>query len=86
MVQGQLHDFKKANVCLQTLVVWDLGEEHSAKLLGVHIDSELNFKFHVKNICKNAGRKISMLSRIAQYLSESKRKILMKTFFESLFS
>ena len=27
-----------------------------------------------------------MLSRIAQYLSESKRKILMKTFFESLFS
>ena len=81
LVCGYKHECMFANIGNTRL--W---EEHSAKLLGVHIDSELNFKFHVKNICKNAGRKISMLSRIAQYLSESKRKILMKTFFESLFS
>ena len=65
-------------------------KEHSAKLLGAHIDIELTFKltfkFHVKNNCINAGRKVSMLSRIAQYVSESKRKILMKTLFELLFS
>ena len=81
LVCGYKHECMFANIGNTRL--W---EEHSAKLLGIHIDSELNFKFHVKNICKNAGRKISMLSRIAQYLSESKRKILMKTFFESLFS
>ena len=69
------------NVCLQTLVIRD-----SAKLLGVHIDTELNYKFHAKNIFKNAGRKISMLLRIAQNLPESKRKIWMKILCESLLS
>ena len=41
---------------------------------------------HVKNLLKNAGRKISMIARIAIYLSESKKKILLRTFSESLFS
>ena len=30
-----------------------LWEEHFAKLLGVHIDTELNFKFHVKTLTLN---------------------------------
>ena len=52
----------------------------------MHIDNNLMFANHVKTLCKNAGRKISMMARIAIYLSESKKKILLRTFFESLFS
>ena len=35
--------------------------------------------------CKSAGRKISMMAMIAKYLSVSKQKLPMKSFFESLF-
>ena len=81
LVCGCKHECMFANIGNTRL--WN---ENSAKLFGVHMDTELSFNFDVKNICKNTGRKISMLSRIAQYLSDSKRKILMKTLFESLFS
>ena len=63
-----------------------LWEESIVKLLGVLIDENLNFTEHVKHLCKNAGRKISVMARIARYLSVHKRKVLMKTFFESLFN
>ena len=59
-------------------------EEHSAKFLGIHIDTDLSSQNHVRILCKSAGRKISTMARIAKYLSVSKRKLLMKTFFESL--
>ena len=34
------------------------------KILGIIIDNKLNFKFHLKNICKKADKKLSALSRI----------------------
>ena len=61
-------------------------EEYSAKFLGILIETDLSFQNHVYSLCKSAGRKISMMARIAKYLSTTKRKILMKTFFESLFN
>ena len=60
-------------------------EEYSAKLLGIHIDTDLILQNHVCILCKSAGRKIGMMAMIAKYLSVSKRKLPMKTFFESLF-
>ena len=55
-------------------------EEHIAKVLGVHIDKNLTFTNHY-TLCKNAGRKINMMAGIAIHLSESKKKILLRTFF-----
>ena len=75
LVCGHEHECIFANIGNTRL--W---EEHQAKLLGIHIDSDLNFKYHVHCLCKSAGRKISIMARIAKYLSVSKRKILMKTF------
>ena len=65
-----------------TTRIW---KEYSAKLLGIHIDTDLILQNHVRILCKSAGRKISMMVMIAKYLSVSKRKLPMKTFFESLF-
>ena len=38
---------------------------------------------HIKNICKQAGNKLYTLARIAHFLNERKRKILMKSFIIS---
>ena len=63
--------------------IWETDKQ---KLLGVHIDNQLNFKYHVNQICLKAGRKISALSRISHLLSQEKRRIIAKTFIESQFN
>ena len=56
------------------------------KLLGVYIDSNLDFKFHIDTIYKKAGRKLNALRRQCKILPFQRRRILMKAFFESQFS
>ena len=54
-------------------------------LLGITIDSELNFDNNLSAICNKVSRKINALGRIANYMSLEKRRIVMKTFIESQF-
>ena len=56
------------------------------KLLGVVLDNHLKFDHHIKQICNEAGKKISALARIAPYLDIDKRKLLMKTFITTYFN
>ena len=60
-----------------------LWEEHSVKLLGLFIDSDLSFHGHVKVLCKKASQKLYAIARLANVISEHKRKVLIKTLFES---
>ena len=55
-------------------------------LLGITIDSELNFENHLSAICNKVSRKINALGRIANSMSLEKRRIVMKTFIESQFN
>ena len=64
----------------------EIVEEDKVKLLGVIIDNQLKFDDHIKHMCSEAGKKISALARIAPYLNENKRKILMKTFVITFFN
>ena len=61
-------------------------EEYRNKLLGIRIDRDLNFKMHVRELCKKAGRKLRVMSCLAKYMSLEKRKINMRTFFEFQFT
>ena len=70
-------------VKLENQMIW---EEKSVKLLGINIDSQLKFDNHVLLICLKAGRKLSALTRIVQYLSFKKKRMLLKSFFESQFN
>ena len=63
--------------------IWESDKE---KLLGIHIDNDLTFKYHIDQICNKAGRKLSALARVRHHFSFEKRRILMKTFVESQFS
>ena len=60
-------------------------ESKNGKSLGLTIDRNLNFDDYVITLCKKAGRKLSALSRISNYMSFEKKRILLKTFVESQF-
>ena len=55
------------------------------KLLGVTIDSQLNFNNHVKAICVNAKRKVSAFARVAGYIDIQNAKSRYQSFVASKF-
>ena len=50
----------------------EIENSNCERLLGVKIDSKLNFKEHLDGIIKKASRKINALSRIAPYMNIGK--------------
>ena len=56
------------------------------KLLGVYIDYKLKFDIHVETVCKKGHRKLSALSRIANYVELHKRRILINAYFKAGFN
>ena len=62
-----------------------ISSEDSITLLGIEIDSKLNFKNHVSKICRKAGRQLNAISRIQNYLGEKEKKLKVNTFVYSNF-
>ena len=55
-------------------------------LLGIIIDHELKFDYHVNRLCKKASLKLNALvPRIAPFVNVSKKRIIMKSFIKSQF-
>ena len=57
----------------------------TVKLLGVDIDSELKFDRHVKIMCAKTSRKVSAFSRVANFITFEKGKLLYNSFIMSNF-
>ena len=83
MISTKPNNVEKCSVNVNRQII---KEEDKVKLLGVTIDNQLKFDDHIKNMCKEAGKKINALARIAPYLNEDKRKLLMKTFVLTFFN
>ena len=49
------------------------------EILGITIDRNLNFKGHIKNICRKAGQKLSALLRISSHINTDKKVLLYKS-------
>ena len=64
----------------------EIENSYCERLLGIKIDSKLNFKEHLNGITKKASRKINALSRIVPYMNIGKRRLLMNSFFVSQFN
>ena len=60
--------------------------EDGVKLLGIHLNNDLSFDYHVNQLCKKARKKLHALARIAKYMAINKRRMLMKAFVSSQFS
>ena len=58
---------KKANFKIGNV---NIEEMKKAKLFGMNLDSKLYFEEHIKNLCKEAGKKINALVRIAPYMND----------------
>ena len=58
----------------------------SVKLLGVQIDSELNFNLHIANICRSAANQLNALIRLKNFLGFQEKKVLINSYFYSNFN
>ena len=61
-------------------------ETHVVKLLGVKIESELNFNTHIEFLCRKASQKLNALTQLCSIIPFEKCKMLMHTFIISQFS
>ena len=52
----------------------------SVKLLGIHINDQLNFNLHISNICKSASKQLKALVRLKCFLGFEERKLLINSF------
>ena len=59
--------------------------EDSIKLLVIHVNNNLNFDYHVNQLCKKASTKLHDLARIAKYMDINKRRMVMKTYIFTVF-
>ena len=56
------------------------------EILGITLDRNLNFKRHIKNICRKAGQKLSALLRISSHINIDKKTLLYKSIIKSQFA
>ena len=59
----------KVSICLD---IYNIKSSKCEKLLGIKIDSKLNFNIHVNEICKKSGQKLNVFSRANLYMDLSK--------------
>ena len=72
-----INDNEKVSVNIDDI---EIEKTSSGKLLGIIIDSKLNFKQHLEGIIKKFSRKINVLSRITPYVNLVKPNLLMISF------
>jgi len=80
LISGYKHE--KVFAKLENDKIWETEE---VKLLGITIDKDLKFDTHISNVCAEANKKLSVLSRMSKYLSFNKRKLLYNSFVVSQF-
>ena len=54
--------------------------EQYVKLFGILIDSNLNFTYHVDNLCKKASNQIRVLKRLSCNLDQGSRMQIFRSF------
>ena len=57
--------------------------EDIIKMLGIYTSNNLNFDYHVNQLCKKTSKKLHALARIAKYMDINKQTMLMKAFVSS---
>ena len=53
------------------------------EILGITLDRNLNFRYHIKNLCRRIGEKLSALLRASSYIDTNKK--LYKSMIKSQF-
>ena len=60
--------------------------EDKVRLLGIDLDSKLNFNCHIHEICRKAARQINALKRLSKFLTLENRMAIFRSFIMSNFN
>ena len=63
----------------------NVSSEQKVKLLGINLESRLNFDYHVNTLLNKANKKYHALARVCNYMNTNKRRVFMKAFIKSQF-
>ena len=69
----------------ETLSFNDLALKNNkeVEILGKTLNRNIGFNTYIKNICRKAGQKLSVLLRISLYLDQRKKVLLYKSVIKS---
>ena len=63
-----------------------IDSENSVKLLGLEIDSKLNFDKHITQLCKKSASQLNALCRLNSFLNMDQKNILVNSFIYANFN
>ena len=86
--QSIIFDKKKQNHTAEYISIdqKNIKTSSSVKLLGVHIDDELNFNLHITKVCRSAANQLHALIRLQMFLNFEEKKTLINSYFYSNFN
>ena len=86
--QSIIFDKKKQNHTAEYISIdqKNIKTSSSVKLLGVHIDDELNFNLHITKVCRSAANQLHALIRLQMFLNFEEKKTLINSYFYSSFN
>ena len=64
----------------------DIVPQNNVKILGLNLDSELNFDTHTSKLYQKAGNQINVLARLCNVLDERSKFLLFTSFIECYFN
>ena len=64
----------------------EIPSSNEEKLLGILLDSTLNFGSHITFLCKKSQQKVSALARVNHYLTADQKLLLLNAVVKSQFS
>ena len=91
-------NYLKPNPVKWHLLLSEIGDEYfvnigsnvfstsEGKIFGVYFYNKLNFKCHLRKLCKRASIKLHVLARISNFMSLKQRKIITNAFVSSQFN
>ena len=64
----------------------EIASSNEDKLLGILLDSKLNFVSHITSLCEKASQKLSALAKINHYFTHDQKFMLLNSVVKSQFS
>ena len=84
---GKCHFFTSSKITNNIAISnTNVSSEQKVKLLGINLESRMNFDYHVNTLLNEANKKYHALARVCNYMNTNKRRVLMKAFITSQFS
>ena len=80
LVSVYKHENVRAQIGDETIL-----ESNKQKLLGLQIDRNLDFDKYVSSLSKKAGKKLSVLAKLSNFMSIKQRTVSKKSFLKSRF-